>query len=634
MKRKLWMMFLAVVFCFSALTGTALAAGLDHFQPVKSYTEGQFTDVSAEAWYAPNVKEAYELDLINGKSATRFDPNGNLTLGEAVKLAACLHSIYYQGAVEIDLSGADAWYQPYVDYAKEQGILPAGFDNYNRAATRLEFASVLAKALPAEALTAINVVEDNAIPDFPLAGNNADGVYLLYRAGVLIGNNSSGEFTPNHTIARSEAAAIVTRMADPSLRRSITLTNQPGSDDTLTAEQIADQCSPAVFYLVVYDENGEAFASGSGFFLSSDGLAVTNYHVIENAYSARIMTTDGSVYQVEGVYDYDAGRDVALLKIKGSGFPYLSPGQKTVSQGMTIYTIGSPRQFDNTISQGLVSNANRVIGGYSYIQISAPISHGSSGGALLNTSGQVIGITSAGRDDAQNLNFAIPISAIDDLSRVAVTPLAEISGSRPEVSRDRLTIQVGDRGSLQVTCTNPNSSGVMYQLSVGGENYVSCQWGDWNSSYTQLPLYLTGLAAGTAEITIYEIDENEQQLGGSVKVTVTVQGSSVSYYDGYYPALDFGAFVGIPAAMTSGTDVLTGYCYDYALLSDGAWETAINDYQAALEARGFSLLGTITDEKGYPVAVLNNATYGITVLIGTAEISGRQYLLIALSDTY
>lgn len=634
MKKKLCMMLLAVVLCFSGITGTALAAGLDHFQPVKSYAEGQFIDVSASAWYAPNVKEAYELDLINGKSSTHFDPDGNLTLGEAVKLAACLHSIYYQGSVEIDLSGADVWYQPYVDYAKEQGILPAGFDYYNRAATRLEFASVLAKALPEEALPAINVVEDNAIPDFPLAGNNADGVYLLYRAGVLIGNNSSGEFTPNNTIARSEAAAIVTRMADPDLRRSITLTNQQGSGGILTAEQIADQCSPAVFYLVVYDENGNAFASGSGFFLSADGLAVTNYHVIENAYSARIMTTDGSVYQVEGVYDYDTGRDVALLKIKGNGFPYLSVGQATVSQGMTIYTIGSPRQFDNTISQGLVSNANRVIDGYSYIQISAPISHGSSGGALLNTSGQVIGITSAGREDAQNLNFAIPISAVDSLSRTTVTSLADISGSHPEVSRDRITINVGDRASLQVSCTNPNSSGVMYQLSAGGEQYISCQWGDWNSSYTQVPLYLTGLAAGTVEVEIYEIDENDQPLGGGTTVTVTVQGGEISYYDGYYPALDFGAFTGIPEAATSSTDVLTGYCYDYSLLSKAEWETAVSNYQAALEARGFSLLGTVTDENNDPVTVLNHASYEITVLIGTAEIGGGKYLLIALSDMY
>ena len=81
MKKRLLLMLLALSVFFGGLTGTALAAGLDNFKTVKTYTQGQFVDVSSSVWYAVNVKEAYEYDLINGKDSKHFDPNGNLTVG-------------------------------------------------------------------------------------------------------------------------------------------------------------------------------------------------------------------------------------------------------------------------------------------------------------------------------------------------------------------------------------------------------------------------------------------------------------------------------------------------------------------------------------------------------------------------
>ncbi len=197
----------------------------------------------------------------------------------------------------------------------------------------------------------------------------------------------------------------------------------------LYAEQIYNLCSPAVFYIELYDRYGNATSSGSGFFIDSYGTAVTNYHVIEDAYSAKIqLAGSGVVYNVLGVYDYDEKNDWAIIKVGCSGNSYLEFGDaSTVTGGSVIYTIGSPEGLQNTISQGIISNPARVEGGTTYIQITAPISHGSSGGALINKYGKVIGITSAGYAEGQNLNFAIPITAIYGHSTSTITPLSSFN---------------------------------------------------------------------------------------------------------------------------------------------------------------------------------------------------------------
>ena len=82
MKKRILSLALAGALCLS-LSAPALAAGLDNFGKVNVYTVGQFTDVPADAWFAPNVQAAYELDLMTGSSATTFNPNGNLTIAES-----------------------------------------------------------------------------------------------------------------------------------------------------------------------------------------------------------------------------------------------------------------------------------------------------------------------------------------------------------------------------------------------------------------------------------------------------------------------------------------------------------------------------------------------------------------------
>ena len=220
MKRRVLSLLLAGVMAASALPGIASAAGLSNFQKSNTYTPGQFADVPAGSWYAAGVQSAYELGLMTGTGANAFDPSGDLTLAETVVLAARFHSIYTGDGASF--TGGATWYQPYVDYAIQNGIIPSGaYSDYGATATRAQFASILAAALPSEALPAINTV--TVLPDVDANATYAAAALKLYNAGILTGSDAAGTFNPESSIQRSEVATIVTRMADQSQRKTFTL---------------------------------------------------------------------------------------------------------------------------------------------------------------------------------------------------------------------------------------------------------------------------------------------------------------------------------------------------------------------------------------------------------------------------
>lgn len=186
-----------------------------------------------------------------------------------------------------------------------------------------------------------------------------------------------------------------------------------GSPTPLTAQEIYNQCSAGVFWLQTYSSADRSYSLGSGFFITSDGLAVTNYHVIMKADYMQVTTTDGVEYPVTEIVAVNENYDLALIRVSGSGFTPLPIGNSAlVTGGQTIYAIGNPLGFTNSISNGLVSNPTRTLYGIDFIQISAPISQGSSGGALINEYGQVVGVTAAGSVDGENVNLAVPINLI------------------------------------------------------------------------------------------------------------------------------------------------------------------------------------------------------------------------------
>ena len=190
------------------------------------YSQGQFTDVPANQWFTSGVASAFELGLMKGNSASTFNPYGDVTISEAITMAARIHSIYTNGSETIRAAGTgEQWYQPYLDYAYENDIIKYAYYNcdVSQRATRAQFAEIFARALPDKALSAINSVGDNAIPDVSASDSYASYVYKLYRAGILAGSDVNGTFHPATFITRAESATIVSRMASSDNRVSLTL---------------------------------------------------------------------------------------------------------------------------------------------------------------------------------------------------------------------------------------------------------------------------------------------------------------------------------------------------------------------------------------------------------------------------
>ncbi len=171
------------------------------------------------------------------------------------------------------------------------------------------------------------------------------------------------------------------------------------------------EATNSVLYLEVYDDKGTVAATASGFIVDDGKTLITNYHVIEDAYHIIAKASDGrKAVDVSNIIAFDEKTDLAILKCDSDiGVEPLSLGDSdSVKQGDVVYAVGYPLGIANTLSNGVVSSRYKDEQGNEMIQITAAISHGSSGGALLNETGEVIGVICASYVDGQNLNLAIP----------------------------------------------------------------------------------------------------------------------------------------------------------------------------------------------------------------------------------
>jgi S1-C subfamily serine protease len=173
-----------------------------------------------------------------------------------------------------------------------------------------------------------------------------------------------------------------------------------------------------------YDDEGRKRELGSGFVVSSDGTAITNYHVIRGAFRATVKFGNGTVGSVSGVASYDKNRDLAVIQVTPSPTTILEIGDSdNVQVGDKVVAIGSPLGLQNTMSIGIVSALRNGV-----IQMSDPISPGSSGGAVFDEHGKVIAVAVAQMTAGQNLNFAIPINwAKPYLNGQSPRPLSDVA---------------------------------------------------------------------------------------------------------------------------------------------------------------------------------------------------------------
>jgi hypothetical protein len=169
----------------------------------------------------------------------------------------------------------------------------------------------------------------------------------------------------------------------------------------------------SVVLIVISDENNKQVAEGSGFIISSDGKIVTNHHVIAGAHSAIVKLNNGAFFAVDGVIADDPDHDLAVIKVSGKNLPSLALADSdSLSPGDHVLAIGSPLGLENSVSDGIVSAFRDDPKGRSWIQTTAPASHGNSGGPLLAMDGKVAGVVTWKAAEGENLNFAVPSKLI------------------------------------------------------------------------------------------------------------------------------------------------------------------------------------------------------------------------------
>lgn len=178
--------------------------------PVATASPGPYSDVSKDSWYCGYVEKAVKLGIINGVGENSFNPNGELKICEAIKLACMVHRNLYDK--EFRFVQEEPWYQVYVDYAIEHGIVTGDdFGNLELSVTRAEMTSIFSNSVELDNLLPINTVI--SIPDVAESDMYGKEIYALYRAGVLQGSDSLGTFNPSSNITRAEAATIISKIA-------------------------------------------------------------------------------------------------------------------------------------------------------------------------------------------------------------------------------------------------------------------------------------------------------------------------------------------------------------------------------------------------------------------------------------
>jgi hypothetical protein len=274
--------------------------------------------------------------------------------------------------------------------------------------------------------------------------------------------DANKELTTNKTLLRPSSFVTPLAIAFCSL---LLPRLTPSTAFAQTAQQIAKNAFGATVLLVMEDANGQPLSLGSGFCVG-DGKLASNIHVIAGATRGYAkLVGENTKYDIEGIAALSAERDLVVVKISGGCLHALALGNSDAVQvGDSVYAVGNPQGLEGTFSQGIVSSI-RELGGNKLLQITAPISPGSSGGPVLNEKGEVIGVSVATFREGQNLNFAVPSIYLKELLNKS-GPLMPLAESKAQKS---VLADVGgrvDEGVAGEKFTWDNPFGGMYSFSL------------------------------------------------------------------------------------------------------------------------------------------------------------------------
>lgn len=447
-------------------------------------------------WAAPLITYAWKNELVKGVSDTHFGASDSVSVRDW--LTMLLRALGYS-----DAAGDFSWEQS-IAFADSIGL------------THGEYTA--ADLLLREDLA---ILSCNAL-ECAQAGSTQTLIERLYLEGVVSG-----------------AALRSTRLYGA-------LTAAQGEKPVYDGVEIHDKFASAVFFVEIYSDEEELqkddpSSTGSGFFITPDGVAALCYHELDGAYAVRVTTLDERRYDVTGVLFYDPLWDAAVVRVSRTdldgqtvrAFPYLERGDSEMARaGEKIYMLGNSLGLVDSITDGIISNRSRNVDDPDYLclQHSAPAASGSSGGPVLNSRGEVIGIEFASFINGENMNLAVPINVISQVSLTGEgTPLPEIKeteGAKKAAAvlnadQTELDLVYGDEVDVMISHTCPGTAIIRYEID--GWGVVECSWGRFVTKRS-VPLTISAVGDGEAEITISFADENGSE-DSDLILHVTVTGT-------------------------------------------------------------------------------------------------------------
>jgi hypothetical protein len=220
---------------------------------------------------------------------------------------------------------------------------------------------------------------------------------------------------------------------------------------------------------IITANNDKPITQGTGFLVSADGVIVTNYHVIETGNVAIVKFPDDTAFPVDGVLAADKVRDLAIIKIHGKTFQTLALGDSDdIQVGEEVVAIGNPLSLESTVSNGIISGVRTSKELGKFLQTTAPISPGSSGGPLFNMRGEVVGINTLYLKVGENLNFAIPVNDAKLLLSHQSAKLQNLPNAHEAAPKDEPPSTTGEEPIAQKKQTEET----YYVRARKGETYI------------------------------------------------------------------------------------------------------------------------------------------------------------------
>lgn len=343
----------------------------------------------------------------------------------------------------------------------------------------------------------------------------------------------------------------------------------------MTLKDIVKEAEQATFVIYTYDEYGTPKGIGSGFFIDKEGTGITNYHVLDGAVKAVLKTSDEEKYEINQVIASDRKWDIAKFTIrndKNKTFNYLKFSNKEIEKGDQVYNISSPMGLEASVSEGIVSSLRSDGQHGNIIQVTAPISSGSSGSALLDKDGKVFAVATFKYNQGESLNFGVAINE-EKLDMLEENEFAK-RNSKFNRKDNFIILNVSNSGDQNVVL---NALEFKDDATIAYFSYTNL---DMSADHM---LIWTKLGEGDKGFLIHDLDNNKKYYITSSSIgTDKENGTSVPLASNYKFKVFFPPIKNIP----SNIDIVEGYepkswqfrniCIDE--YKDN-WEIDMNAYQ-------------------------------------------------------